>query len=90
LTDDTLLTEIPAYDTCQPCEVLKPVSTTIGKGYGCPVCQMTYIRVDKGAFIPFDQAMRLHSEKIKLAEKRAKRQQRLVARPPKRKKKRRR
>jgi hypothetical protein len=68
------MTEFPEYDSCSPCDILKPVNTRIGFGYGCPVCQMTYIQVAKGAFIPFDQAMRIlqeKQEKKKESDKRA-------------------
>ena len=85
-------TEFPRYDSCQPCETLTHVKTTIGKGYGCTVCQMTYIQVEKGAYIPFDQAMVLwqakrkrDAAKAKLAANRAK----IKARPRKRKKRKR-
>lgn len=67
-------TEFPEYDSCKPCEILKPIKTTIGSGYGCPVCQMTYIQVAKGAFIPFDQAMKIlqaKQEKKNESDKRA-------------------
>lgn len=80
-------TEFPAYDSCKPCPTLKPVKTQIGSGYGCEVCQMTYIQVEKGAFIPFDQAMKLATEKRERAEARkARANQQLRAKPPKRKK----
>ena len=90
------MTEIPAYDSCREnsefddgCQVLKPVKTRIGSGYACPECQMTYIQVDNGAFIPFDQALKLAQEKQRRAEERkARANQRMVAKPPKQKKKR--
>lgn len=86
--------EVPGYDTCREnaeidgrCQTLKPVHTQIGEGYACEVCQMTYIRVDKGAYIPFDQAMRLWVEKQKrAAARKARANQRLVGKPPKQKK----
>ena len=87
----------PPYNSCRErsefddgCQVLKPVHTRIGKGYACPECQMTYIQVDKGAFIPFDQAMELTKHARAREEQKAKRAQRkaqIKARPPKQKKK---
>jgi len=84
--------ELPAYDSCKPCEKLIRIQTTIGAGYGCEVCQMTYIQVDKGAYIPFDQAMTIFTRKKKQEQERAKRraQSHLKAKAPKKNKKRRR
>lgn len=70
--------EFPAYDSCRErgeggCAQLKLVRTQLGKAYACPVCQMTYVQMDKGAFIPYDQAM-------ELAVKRARQQQQREAR----------
>lgn len=49
--------KIVEINSCKPCEVLKPVKTVIGSGYGCPVCQMTYIQMNAGTYVPFNQAM---------------------------------
>ena len=84
--------EFPAYDSCKPCQTLTRIQTTIGPGYGCNVCQMTYIQVDKGAYIPFEQAMTLYMKKKKQEQERAHRAQQaqLRAKPRKNKKRRRR
>lgn len=49
--------KIVEINSCKPCLKLTPVKTTIGSGYGCPVCQMTYIQMNEGTFIPFAQAL---------------------------------
>ena len=61
MTDET----VPEINSCRPCQTLKPVKTTIGSGYGCPVCQMTYIQMNKGTYIPFDQALALAAREQK-------------------------
>ena len=79
--------EIPDYDSCQPCVTLKRINTTIGDGYGCEVCQMTYIQTGKGAYIPFDQAAKLYSDKVRReAKRRDVASRKMVAKPPKKKK----
>ena len=50
---------IVEIDSCRPCETLKPVKTTLGSGYGCPVCQMTYVQMNKGTYVPFQDALQL-------------------------------
>lgn len=82
---ETETEEFPRYDSCRErgeangCAVLKHSFTQIGEGYSCPECQMTYVQVDKGAFIPFDQALemairnqRRAAEKKRMDEARAK------------------
>ena len=87
MTDIIPNTEYPMYDSCRPCAKLNRVKTQIGEGYGCPVCQMTYIQTSKGAFIPFDQAYKLMVKKRQQTEARTLQEQRRRAKPPKQQKK---
>jgi hypothetical protein len=65
------------------------VTTQLGKAYSCPECKMTYVQADKGAFIPYDQAMALVVRRARKEEQRSSRRTEFQAKARKKSKKRR-